>query len=88
MSKLFNLSGKVALITGASRGIGEAIAHAYAEAGAKVVLSSRKQEGLDKVAADIQAKGGEALPIAAHTGSTAAVEEEPITSSNASRDIC
>lgn len=73
MSKLFDLTGKVALITGASRGIGEAIAHAYAEAGAKVVLSSRKQEGLDKVAADIRANGGEALPIAAHTGSIEAI---------------
>ncbi|MEM7799229.1 MAG: glucose 1-dehydrogenase [Chloroflexota bacterium] len=73
MSSLFDLTGKVALITGASRGIGEAIAHAYAEAGANVVLSSRKQPGLDKVAGDIQAKGGKALPIAAHTGSVEAI---------------
>lgn len=73
MSHLFDLTGKVALITGASRGIGESIAHAYAKAGAQVVLSSRKQEGLDRVAADIQAAGGEALPVAAHTGSDEAV---------------
>ena len=70
----FDLTEKVAVITGASRGIGQAIAMAYAKAGAKVVLSSRKQEGLDAVAAQIQAAGGEALPIAAHTGSEEAVQ--------------
>ena len=69
----FDLSGKVALITGASRGIGQAIAETYAAAGAKVVLSSRKQEGLDAVAKIIQENGGEALPIAAHTGSDEAI---------------
>ena len=71
----FSLDNKVALITGASRGIGAAIAKAYARAGARVVLSSRKQEGLDSVAAEIQAAGGEALAIAAHTGSAEAVQK-------------
>lgn len=69
----FDLNGKVALVTGASRGIGLAIAQAYALAGAKVVLSSRKQEGLDKAADQIRAIGGEVMPLAAHTGSSDAV---------------
>jgi len=67
-SPSFDLSGQVALITGASRGIGAAIAKTYAAAGAKVVLSSRKQPDLEAVADEIRAAGGEALPLAAHTG--------------------
>jgi NAD(P)-dependent dehydrogenase (short-subunit alcohol dehydrogenase family) len=72
---LFDLTGKVAIITGASRGIGLAIAESYAAVGAKVVLSSRKQESLDEAAAKIQAQGGDALPVAAHTGDPEAVRE-------------
>ena len=74
MTKIFDLSGKVAIVTGASRGIGEAIALALAGAGAKVVVSSRKQEAVDAVAAQICTAGGEATAIAAHTGDAAAVE--------------
>jgi NAD(P)-dependent dehydrogenase (short-subunit alcohol dehydrogenase family) len=65
---LFDLTGKVALITGASKGIGKAIAMAYARAGASVVVSSRKQELLDQVAAEIQESGGRALAVQAHVG--------------------
>lgn len=63
-----DIRDKVAIITGASRGIGQAIAEAYASAGAKVVLASRKQEYLQEVADKIKAAGGQALAIAAHTG--------------------
>ncbi len=62
------LEGKVAVVTGSSRGIGEAIAAAMAREGAKVVLVSRKLEGLEQVAAKIRAAGGEATPIACHVG--------------------
>lgn len=72
-SPSFDLTNRVALITGASRGIGQAIAAAYASAGAKVVLVGRKQESLDEAAAQIRESGGVALPIAAHTGSEEAV---------------
>lgn len=63
---MFSLEGKVALVTGASRGIGRAVSIGFAKAGARVVLSSRKQADLDNVAAEIKKLGGEALPIAAH----------------------
>jgi NAD(P)-dependent dehydrogenase (short-subunit alcohol dehydrogenase family) len=69
----FNLEGKVALVTGASRGIGLAIAAAFAAAGAKVVISSRKQEALEGAAEQIRGAGGEVLPVAAHTGDRQAV---------------
>ncbi|MBL7211965.1 MAG: SDR family oxidoreductase [Desulfobacteraceae bacterium] len=62
----FSLQGKVALVTGASRGIGECIAQTYAQAGAKVILASRKQEGIDKAAARITESGGEAIAVAAN----------------------
>ena len=71
-NQIFNLEGKVALITGASKGIGEAIARYYAACGAKVVINSRKQEELDKVAAGIKAEGGICSGIAANAGDIAA----------------
>ena len=62
------LRDKVAIITGASRGIGAAIATQMAEEGAKVVLVSRKIEGLQAVADEIRGNGGDATPIACHAG--------------------
>jgi len=61
---LFDMTGKVALITGSTKGIGRAIAVRMAEAGASVVISSRNQEACDTVAAQIRAAGGHAVAIA------------------------
>lgn len=68
------LEGKVVLVTGASRGIGEAIACACAAAGARVVLAARKLPGLEEVASKIRAAGGTALPVACHAGKPEEVE--------------
>lgn len=69
MTNAFDLTGKVAVITGASKGIGEAMARIFSAYGAKVVVSSRKQADLDEVAKDIQAEtGNEVIGIAANSG--------------------
>ena len=62
------LDGKIALVTGASRGIGQSIAQTLAEYGAEVILVSRKMESLTKVANEITGKGGKAVAIACHMG--------------------
>jgi len=60
---LFDLSGKVAIVTGSSRGIGRSIAIRMAQHGAKVVISSRKAEACEKVAEEIKGAGGEAIVV-------------------------
>lgn len=65
---LFDLDGKVAFVSGASRGIGEAIAKLLAQQGAHVIVSSRKIDGCQAVADTINAAGGKATAIACHIG--------------------
>lgn len=66
--ELFDLSGKVALVTGASRGIGESIATTLADYGAEVIVTSRKIDGCQVVADKINADGGKAHAMACHIG--------------------
>ena len=68
-AQLFDLTGKVAIVTGSTRGIGRAMAAGLSSAGATVVVSSRKQAGCDEAAAEIAAEtGGNVVPIACHVG--------------------
>lgn len=68
MDSRFDLSGKIALVTGGSRGLGRQMVLAFARAGADAVISSRKLEACEEVAAEVRALGRRALPFAAHAG--------------------
>ena len=68
MKNLFDLSGKVALVTGGSRGMGREMALAFAENGADVIVASRKLDACEAVAAEVRALGRRALPVAANVG--------------------
>jgi NAD(P)-dependent dehydrogenase (short-subunit alcohol dehydrogenase family) len=71
---LFDLNGKVALVTGASRGIGEATATLLAAFGAHVIVSSRKLDACEEVVAALKKNGGQATAMAAHIGETASID--------------
>lgn len=72
--ELFDLTGRTALVTGGSRGLGLQIAESLGELGAKIVLSSRKQEDLDEAVAHLKTRGIEASAIAADVSKEAAIE--------------
>jgi len=71
----FRLDGKVAIVTGAGRGIGASIARTFADAGANIVLTARTKEQLDEVAADVRGFGREALVIPADVNENAVLED-------------
>ena len=68
LNSLFDMTGRVAIVTGGTRGIGRALAEGYAAAGAKVVVASRKQEACDETAEHLRSMGAEAIGVAAHIG--------------------
>jgi NAD(P)-dependent dehydrogenase (short-subunit alcohol dehydrogenase family) len=72
---LFDMTGRVVIVTGATRGIGRALAEGYVAAGAKVVVTSRKAAACDETAKHLRAQGGEALAVACHVGDLDALRE-------------
>jgi len=78
-TNLFDLTGRIALVTGASRGIGASIARLLAEQGAHVIVSSRKLDGCRAVVDEISAAGGSAEALACHIGNMEEIEQTFVT---------
>ena len=74
VTESLDLTGRVAIVTGGSRGIGRSIALGFAQHGANVVISSRDQSSCEKAVSEITKIGGTAVPIAAHMGKLSQVE--------------
>jgi NAD(P)-dependent dehydrogenase (short-subunit alcohol dehydrogenase family) len=72
---LFDLTGRVVIVTGATRGIGRALAEGYVAAGARVVVTSRKAAACDETAKHLRSQGGEALAVPCHVGDLGALRE-------------
>jgi gluconate 5-dehydrogenase len=75
VAELFRLDGRTAIVTGGGRGLGQYMAEALVEAGANVVLCSRRKEACDEVAAELEERGGHALSLACDVSSEGQVEE-------------
>jgi NAD(P)-dependent dehydrogenase (short-subunit alcohol dehydrogenase family) len=75
LRSLFDMTDRVVIVTGATRGIGRALAEGYVAAGAKVVVTSRKAAACEETAKHLQAQGGEALPVPCHIGDLDGVRE-------------
>jgi len=75
MADSFDLTGRKALVTGASRGIGLAIAEALVNRGAAVIITGRKTESLESAAGKLRSKGADVLPVVCHQGDPKAIEK-------------
>ena len=82
----FDLTGKRAIITGSSKGIGRAIAMTMADLGAKVVISSRKREACEPVAEEIRERGGEAIVVSCAAATSTAARAALSRASRSSTD--